>query len=89
MSAAQVTSPRSASSLKLGLASLLCVFFTGLPAVIQGIRGLREIHRRPYEFKGRGTALLGITTGVIGSVAGVFLVMYLLEYVQDASDRMH
>ncbi len=64
MSAEQITSPRSASSLKLGLAS-------------------------PTEFKGRGTAALGIATGVLGSVAGVLLLMYVLKYLQDASYRTH
>jgi prepilin-type processing-associated H-X9-DG protein len=54
------------ASLSLGLASLFCNLFTGIPAVILGILALRGINLSRPRLKGEGMATWGIITGVLG-----------------------
>jgi hypothetical protein len=89
MSAERTMSPHAFSSFKLGLLSLVLTFLTGVPAIVQGVRGLRQIRRDPDRLKGRSRAWAGIGTGLFGSVLGVWLLMVVIERVQDASDRVH
>jgi hypothetical protein len=73
------TSGKARTSLALGLCSLLCTFFTGIPAVIYGILGLREIARSQGRFRDRWLAIAGIVLGLIGTVVMV-PVFYLPAY---------
>jgi prepilin-type processing-associated H-X9-DG protein len=62
------TSGKAVASLVLGIASLLCTFFTGIPAVIMGLLGLRDIGRAQGCIQGKGLAIAGIVTGGIGTM---------------------
>ncbi|MBX6315577.1 MAG: DUF1559 domain-containing protein [Isosphaeraceae bacterium] len=82
------TSGKAIASLVLGLLSFLCVFFTGIPAIILGILGLNDIDRSQGRLKGRGLAVGGIVTGSIGTVligAGV-LIALLSPAIQAARE---
>ncbi|WP_148575096.1 DUF4190 domain-containing protein [Nocardioides caldifontis] len=69
------SSGRATTSLVLGIASLvLCGLFTGIPAIILGIKARREIRESDGRVGGDGLALGGIITGVIGTL--VWLVVY-------------
>jgi hypothetical protein len=83
-----VTSERAIASFRLGLLSLCLCFFTGIPAIIQGIRGLTEIRRSRGLLKGRRLALAGITVGLLGSVGWPVSIYQGLERVRDAAERM-
>src|SRR5207249_3263522 len=64
------TSGKAVTSLILGLLSIICLLniFTGLPAVILGALALKEIGQNERRVGGRGLALGGIITGVLGLV---------------------
>src|SRR5690242_200726 len=79
----RTTSAKAISSLRLGLLSFLFTALTGLPAVIQGIRSLREIRRHPDRLLGRRLALSGISTGLLGTLLSGALWMLAVEKVRD------
>jgi Domain of unknown function (DUF4190) len=63
------------ASLVLGIASLvLCGLFTGIPAIILGVKARRQVRESNGQVGGDGLALGGIITGVIGTL------MWLLVY---------
>jgi prepilin-type processing-associated H-X9-DG protein len=55
------------ASLVLGLLSLFCAVFAGLPAIVLGCRGLGEIKKGRGWMRGRAAAQSGIALGLIGS----------------------
>ena len=70
------TSGRATTSLVLGIASLvLCGLFTGIPAIILGIKARREARESHGRVGGEGLALGGIITGVLGTL--LWLVVYV------------
>jgi len=89
MSVEPATSAKAASSFRLGVLALLLSAFTGLPAIIQGLRGLREIARAPDRLRGRGRAGAGIGLGLVGTTLGAYLLMLAVERVQESADRLH
>jgi hypothetical protein len=89
MSAEPATSAKAASSFRLGVWALFLSVFTGLPAIVQGFRGLREIARDPERLRGRGRAWAGIGLGLFGTTLGAYLLMLAVERVQESADRTH
>ncbi len=89
MSDQPLTSARARSSFFLGLLSFALSAFAGLPAVVQGVRGLAEVHRSRGRLKGRALALAGIGSGLLGTALSGYLVLAVAERVRDAADRMH
>jgi prepilin-type processing-associated H-X9-DG protein len=85
------TSGKAIASLVLGLGSILCLLniLVGIPAVILGVLGLRDIDRKPGTLKGKGMATAGIVLGGIGSTffpVIAVLVALLLPAVQAARE---
>jgi prepilin-type processing-associated H-X9-DG protein len=82
------TSGKSIASLVLGILSIFCLFFTGLPAIILGAMGLSEIGRSGGRVGGKGMAIAGIVLGSFGSLLTVFavLIALLLPAVQAARE---
>jgi type II secretory pathway pseudopilin PulG len=63
------TSGKATAALVLGLFSVFgCTALTGVPALICGILGLRDIKRKPGALKGGGIAIAGIALGAIGTL---------------------
>jgi hypothetical protein len=56
------------ASLILGLLSFGCTWATGLPALLCGFRGLRDIRLSGGQLGGRWLAVGGIVGGLVGSV---------------------
>src|SRR5262245_13309843 len=54
------TSGKAIASLVLGVLSLGCSFFTGIPAVIVGAFALRQIGRSRGRVSGTGLAVAGV-----------------------------
>jgi prepilin-type processing-associated H-X9-DG protein len=82
------TSGKAIASFVLGLTSLVCTLFTGIPAIILGCLGLVDIERSRGLRTGKGLAIAGIVLGSIGStlvVIGV-LIALLLPAVQAARE---
>src|SRR5207245_2847332 len=59
------TSGKAVASLILGIASLVLVILAGIPAIILGIMGLREVSQGRGRVRGKGLALTGMILGVI------------------------
>jgi hypothetical protein len=62
-----VTSGRATASLILGVLSLVLLFFTGVPAIVLGWLGIRDIRQGRGRIRGAGMALAGIILGLVGS----------------------
>ncbi len=61
-------------ALVLGILSIPCCgFLTGIPAVIVGFMAKGKAENSPQEFGGRGLALAGIITGVVGTILSIAL----------------
>jgi prepilin-type processing-associated H-X9-DG protein len=87
-SAGTTTSGKAIASLVLGITSLICMVFTGLPAIILGCLGLNDINRSKGRIKGSGLAVGGIVLGGLGSslVMVAVLAALLLPAVQAARE---
>jgi len=88
------TSGKATTSLVLGVVSMVCFgFFTGIPAIIVGMRARKEIRHSQGRVSGDGLALGGIITGIIGSLIGVALIALFIgviavgNSVNDVVDR--
>jgi serine/threonine protein kinase len=69
------TSRKAIASLVLGLFSILCLCFTGIPAVVLGALGLLEVERSRGFYKGKGMAIAGILLGSFGCLLGLIAVL--------------
>src|SRR5262249_38319386 len=69
----------ASSSLGFGICSFLFGIVAGLPAIVQGCRALRQIHRPQGGLYGSGLALGGISLGVIGSVVSTGFIMFAIN----------
>jgi prepilin-type processing-associated H-X9-DG protein len=79
------TSGKAIASLVLGIMSLVCTLFTGIPAVILGCLGLVDIEKSRGRRTGKGIAITGIVLGAFGSSV-VLLAALLLPAVQAARE---
>lgn len=69
-------------SLIMGVFSILCCgFLSGIPAVIVGMMARGRIKRDPNAYAGGGFALVGILTGIFGTIFWLaFSVVYVYLY---------
>jgi prepilin-type processing-associated H-X9-DG protein len=85
-------STKAIMSMVLGIMSIgcLCMFFSGVPAVILGILGLSEIEESKGHKSGKALAITGIITGSIGSLCSFLgfpvILALLLPAVQSARE---
>lgn len=56
----------------LGIGSLFCGPFTGIPAIVCGLLGLRDIARNPHK-RGKGRSIFGIAMGAVFTIIFVIL----------------
>lgn len=56
----------------------MCGFFSGIPAVVLGLRARKEAERSGGRVGGEGLALAGIITGAIGSVLSALAVAFVV-----------
>ncbi|HEX5106446.1 MAG TPA: DUF1559 domain-containing protein [Pirellulaceae bacterium] len=82
------TSGMAIWSLILGAASIVCAFFTGLPAILLGLLALGRIHGSQGQLTGRWLAIAGTVLGVIGCLLGVVSVFQALSVRRLAIQRM-
>ena len=89
---APTTSGKAITSVILGVLSLmLCSVFSGLPAIILGALGLRDIGRGAGRVGGKSLAIAGIVTGALSFLCLPVMIGLLLPAVQkvrEASARL-
>jgi hypothetical protein len=72
----------------LGLLSTVFLFFTGIPAIILGILGLRDIRRSSGALAGKQLAAVGVGTGLAGTCLGVAVIWFAVDRFLEASARI-
>jgi hypothetical protein len=79
------TSGKAVASLVLGLPALFfCMnILTGIPAIIFGVLGLKEIGRSGGRLQGKSLAATGIITGTLGILALLPLVLLIVYAVGE------
>jgi hypothetical protein len=86
------TSSAAVASLILGILSLFCSIFTGIPAIVLGIVGLGATNPEQGRFGGRGLAVAGLVTGGVGmvlsSVFFYFTLLFSVQRVHEAAGNM-
>lgn len=91
------TSRRAVASLVLGILGIApCFFLTGIPAIVLGALGHRDISRSGGRLKGQGLALAGIILGAASlftSLAAFLVILPALllpavQKVREAANRM-
>ncbi|MCU0240025.1 MAG: DUF4190 domain-containing protein [Pyrinomonadaceae bacterium] len=65
-------------SLVLGILSIVCCQLTGPVAIVTGWMAKNKADENPGEFGGRGLALAGFITGIIGSILLVLVIIYYI-----------
>jgi prepilin-type processing-associated H-X9-DG protein len=72
------TSGKAIASFVLGLLSFVCSIFTGIPAIVLGYFGLKDVKQSGGLRTGKGFAIAGI---VLGSISSLLLVLYVVVLV--------
>lgn len=72
------TSKKAITSLILGLASFICMFVSGMAAIILGIISILEVSKSNGRLKGQGMAITGIVLGVLGCLWTIPVIMTAL-----------
>ena len=83
----EIKSRKARVSFMLGLSSFLVSFLAGVPAIINGLLGLKEIRQSGGQLQGRGLAIWGIALGLVGSSASGLLIVYGAARVHQAVQR--
>jgi len=87
-------SGRALTALILGIASVPFLLFAGIPAIIFGILGIRDVTQGRGRVDGIGMAITGIVLGAVGTlltfpaVVIVGLLMPAMQKVSAAAQRM-
>ena len=68
------TSTRAIASLIFGLTSFLCLFMTGIPAIILGGLAISDIKKSQGRLRGKWLAVFGVLLGMLGSTAVTLLI---------------
>jgi hypothetical protein len=75
-------------SLLLGISSLLFTLLTGVPALIVGFRGLREINLSDGRMRGRGLAVAGMGFGAVGiCIFAGWIVVIVIHKARESAQR--
>lgn len=82
------TSGKAIWSLILGVASFVCVFVAGLPAILIGVLALGDIRRSQGKLAGRGLAITGIVIGSLTCLVGLVIVVQGYLFVRQVNLRM-
>jgi prepilin-type processing-associated H-X9-DG protein len=86
-------SGKAVTSFVLALLSLPLLCLTGIPALIFGLMGMREIDDSRGRLTGRGMALTGVILGAVTTLAGIILIPLLIGYpaytrIKEASTKI-
>jgi hypothetical protein len=81
-------SGKAVASLVLGLLSFCVPVVLAIPGIILAVLGLRDIKSSQGRLTGRGLAIAGIVTGIVGNVAIALAVVFgLLPAVQETANQ--
>lgn len=82
------TSGRAIASLVLGLFSMGCMFFAGIPAIVLGVLAIRDINQSRGRVRGGVLATVGIMFGLLGSSLISWLFLYpMVQSARESAGR--
>jgi hypothetical protein len=84
----RATSGKAVASLILGLFSLCLFLITGIPAIILGILGLRDIGRSEGRVTGQGLAIAGLVLGGLGLLLSAVVPFLLIGLLLPAVSKV-
>lgn len=82
------TSTRAIFSLVFGVSSLLCMFVTGIPAIIFGGLAFSDINKSHGRLRGKWLAVFGMLLGMLGSTA-VTMMIAIPVFKSIREDQFH
>src|SRR5438105_3444553 len=81
-------SSKALVSLLLGLSSVSLI--TGVPAVLMGLAGIREINQSDGRLAGRGMAIAGMLLGAFATVVLVVCILaMILVHMRETANRLY
>jgi len=81
--ATPVTSKAAIASLACGICGCITGPITGIPAIISGHIGLRNVKRSQGQLGGRGAALAGVALGYVTSIVAMGLLVAAIRAIPD------
>jgi hypothetical protein len=74
-------------SLVLGILSFCLTIFAGIPAIILGIIGIRNVNRDPQRLTGKGLSIAGLITGFVGTLISLVQISAALTAYMGVQER--
>ncbi len=81
------TSVAAIWSLVLGILSFCLTIFAGIPAIILGIIGIRNVNRDPQRLTGKGLSIAGLITGFVGTLISLVQISAALPAYMGVQER--
>lgn len=89
---APTTSGKAVVALVLGLASFCLWFLTGIPALILGFLGLKDINQSGGRLTGKGLAITGLVIAAVNTLilcpAGIGIIYYAYSQISERAGRV-
>ena len=82
------TSGMAIAALVLGICGLvICPLILSIPAIVFGAIAMRDINRKPDELDGKGMAIAGFVTGIVGtSLSVIFIIIAIAVGIAEEND---
>ena len=89
------TSGMAITAMVLGICGLvICPLILSIPAIVFGAIAMKDINRKPDELDGKGMAIAGFVTGIVGTALSLIFIIIAIavgiaEDNGDAHDNYH
>ena len=83
------TSGMAITAMVLGICGLvICPLILSIPAIVFGAIAMKDINRKPDELDGKGMAIAGFVTGIVGtSLSLIFIIIAIALGIAEENDN--